>query len=59
MASPNIVHITACAVPGKEKTFVNVYGLEGSTGRVWQWNAKLAAWEPHKVKERTADAGGW
>jgi hypothetical protein len=48
---PQITSITACAVPGEKKTFVNVYGLS-SKGQVWQWNAKLGAWEPHKIPEQ-------
>lgn len=59
MATPKIVAITSCAVPGRDKTFVNVYGLD-DVARVWQWNAKLGAWEPHKIPEKQdSKAGGW
>ena len=60
MATPKIVSITSCAVPGRDKTFVNVYGLADDS-RVWQWNAKLGAWEPHKIPEKSTGAndGRW
>ena len=50
---PTITAITSCAVPGRDKTFVNVYGLS-SKGQVWQWNAKVGRWEPHKIPEKNA-----
>lgn len=54
MATPTkIFQISACAVPGERRTFVNVYGLDEQS-RVWQWNAKSGAWEPHKVPEKSA-----
>ncbi len=46
-----IVQITACAVPGERRTFVNIYGLDRQS-RVWQWNAKEGKWEPHKIPEK-------
>ena len=59
MATPKIVSITSCAVPGRDKTFVNVYGLADDS-RVWQWNAKVAQWEPHRIPEKQdSKAGGW
>jgi hypothetical protein len=57
MATPKITQITACAVPGREKTFTNVYGLDDQS-RVWQWNAKDGAWEPHKIPAKQAAGGG-
>ena len=45
---PRIIQITAVAVPGERRTFVNVYGLDEHS-RVWQWNAKDAKWIPNKV----------
>jgi hypothetical protein len=52
-----ILHITACAVQGDRRTFVNVYGLD-DLGRVWQWNAKVGDWEPNMVRERAPAAQG-
>lgn len=53
---PRIVQICAAAVPGERRTFVNVYGLDEHS-RVWQWNAKEARWEAHKVRPRERNAG--
>lgn len=54
MATPTKIYmISACAVPGERRTFVNVYGLDEQS-RVWQWNAKSGAWEPHKIPEKSA-----
>lgn len=50
-----IIQITACAVPGDRKTFVNIYGLD-QLGRVWQWNAKDAKWQPHKITPKETGA---
>jgi len=54
---PKIVSITACAVPGKERTFTNVYGLDDRS-RVWQWNARDGRWAPHKVQPKN-DGGSF
>jgi hypothetical protein len=43
-----IVQITACPVQKNGKSYSNVYGL-GDDNRVYSWNAKDAAWQPHKV----------
>jgi hypothetical protein len=48
--NPKIVQITAVAVPGERRTFVNVYGLDDRSF-VWQWNAKDACWQPNKIKD--------
>jgi hypothetical protein len=57
MSQAKIVSIATAVVPGERRHFVNVYGLD-TDSHVWQWNAKLAKWEPHKVPERRDDFGG-
>jgi hypothetical protein len=54
---PRILQITACAVPGERRTFVNIYGLDDQS-RVWQWNAKDARWEAHRVRPREPRSAG-
>jgi hypothetical protein len=56
MATPKILQISAVAVPGRERTFVNVYGLDDQS-RVWQWNAKDAKWTPHKIEAKHPPEG--
>jgi len=46
-----IVQLTAVAVPGERRTFVNVYGLDEQS-RVWQWKATEARWAPYKIAKR-------
>jgi len=58
VSNPVIKQITSCAVPGDRKTFVNVYGLDEQS-RVWQWNARDAKWEPHKIPEKSRSAGSF
>jgi hypothetical protein len=53
-----ILTIATAVVPGRERSYVNVYGLDEQS-RVWQWNAKDAKWVPHKVPERAASGGGF
>jgi hypothetical protein len=53
---PRILQITAVAVPGERRTFVNVYGLDEQS-RVWQWNAKDARWTPNKIQQRSSANG--
>lgn len=54
-----IVQITAVAIPGSQRTFANVYGLDDQS-RVWQWNATEAKWHPHKIvpKDRGSSQSG-
>ena len=56
MDTPKILHITAAAVPGERRTFVNVYGLDDQ-GRVWQWNAKEGKWYPNKLADKPSRNG--
>jgi len=62
MAQPKIVSISCAVVRGDRREFVNVYGLDEQS-LVWQWNAKSGAWEPNKVRQRSAPASraaeGW
>jgi hypothetical protein len=52
-AAPHIVSITAVAVPGDRRTFVNLYGLDDQS-RVWQWNATDARWTPYKIAPKSS-----
>jgi hypothetical protein len=54
---PTIVQIAAVAMPGEKRTFVNLYGLEAVTGRIWQWEPTDAAWRPFKIEKKSG--GSW
>ena len=53
---PKITNITAVAVPGDTRTFVNLYGLDDQS-RVWQWDATEARWRPFKIVKKARDQG--
>lgn len=55
---PKIVQMTACAVPGEKRTFVNIYGLDDAS-RVWRWNPTETKWEPHRIEAKGSGGGGY